>query len=66
MESMKGNKIKVEDVNKNEKAKQIALYLNEIINCPMDKQAYEIAKEHLGSSFCIPRSNGYKTWTTKE
>jgi hypothetical protein len=27
-----------------------------------DKQAYLIAKEHLGTSFNICKSNGYKDW----
>jgi len=29
------------------------------------KKAYLIAKEHLGSSFNIFRSNGYKEWKSK-
>lgn len=30
-----------------------------------EKKAYLIAKEHLGSSFNIFRSNGYKEWKSK-
>lgn len=29
---------------------------------PLQIQAYEIAKSHLGSSFSIVRSNGFKEW----
>jgi hypothetical protein len=30
---------------------------------PIEKKAYKIAKEHLGSSFNIVKSNGYCEWT---
>jgi hypothetical protein len=30
-----------------------------------EKKAYLIAKEHLGSSFNICKSNGYKDWKKK-
>lgn len=29
---------------------------------PLERQAYEIAKSHLGTSFSIVRSNGFKEW----
>ena len=32
----------------------------------VEKIAYEIAKEHLGSSFNIKRSNGFKDWLKKK
>ena len=32
----------------------------------VEKIAYEIAKEHLGSSFNIYRSNGFKEWLKKK
>jgi hypothetical protein len=32
----------------------------------VEKKAYLIAKEHLGSSFNICKSNGYKEWKKKE
>ena len=32
----------------------------------VEKIAYEIAKEHLGSSFNIQRSNGFKEWLKKK
>jgi hypothetical protein len=31
----------------------------------MEKKAYLIAKQHLGSSFNICKSNGYKEWKKK-
>jgi len=38
-------------------------YLNQLNN--IQKQAYKIAKEHLGSSFHIVKSNGYIEWLIK-
>ena len=35
-------------------------YLNQLD--PIEKKAYKIAKEHLGSSFNIVKSNGYSDW----
>ena len=35
-------------------------YLNQLD--PIEKKAYKIAKEHLGSSFNIVKSNGYCDW----
>jgi hypothetical protein len=32
----------------------------------VEKIAFEIAKEHLGSSFNIRRSNGFKEWLKKK
>jgi hypothetical protein len=32
----------------------------------VEKIAYEIAKEHLGTSFNIRRSNGFKEWLKKK
>jgi len=29
---------------------------------PIEKKAYKIAKEHLGSSFNIAKSNGFNDW----
>ena len=31
-----------------------------------EKKAYDIAKEHLGMSFQIEKSNGYLTWKKKQ
>lgn len=65
MEGKKGKKMETENGEKNDKAKQIALYVKKIMNNKMDKQGYEIAKDHLGSSFCLSRSNGYLDWENK-
>lgn len=43
-----------------EKQEEVLVYLNELNEC--DKKAYEIAFNHLGSSFNIYRSNGFKEW----
>jgi len=32
----------------------------------VEKIAYEIAKDHLGTSFNIRRSNGFKEWMKKK
>jgi hypothetical protein len=39
---------------------EIFNYLNELDS--NNKKAYEIAYDHLGSSFNILRSNGFKEW----
>lgn len=31
-----------------------------------EKQAYQIAKEHLGSLFTIEKTNGYLQWIEKQ
>jgi len=33
---------------------------------PIEKKAYKIAKEHLGSSFNIVKSNGYCDWLKEQ
>lgn len=38
----------------------IVQYLSQLDS--IDKKAYKIAKEHLGSSFNIVKSNGYCDW----
>lgn len=43
-----------------EKQKEIFEYLSDLDD--INKQAYNIAYDHLGSSFDILRSNGYKEW----
>jgi hypothetical protein len=44
------------------------LFIEEYISqlTEVEKIAYEIAKEHLGSSFNIKRSNGFKEWLNKK
>jgi hypothetical protein len=43
-----------------DKQKEIFEYLSEMDE--MNKKAYQIAFDHLGSSFDVLRSNGYKEW----
>jgi hypothetical protein len=38
----------------------IVKYISELT--PIEKKAYNIASEHLGSSFHLLRSNGYIEW----
>ncbi len=40
------------------------LYLNQLT--PQEIKAHNIAKSHLGTSFDILRSNGYKAWIKKQ
>ena len=49
-----------------EKQKEIYDYLSQIIKDEQQKKAYIIAFEHLGSSFNIYKSNGFKEWKTKQ
>ena len=42
---------------------QINAYLTQL--SPNEQKAYNIAKEHLGSSFHILRSNGFAEWKKK-
>jgi hypothetical protein len=45
-------------------ASQIALYLHSL--SPNDKKGYQIAKDHLGCSFQIEKSNGFLQWLKKQ
>ena len=47
----------------NEKQKEIYQYLSSLDET--QKKAYLIAKNHLGSSFSIYKSNGFKEWKKK-
>lgn len=40
------------------------LYLEQLT--PQERKAHDIAKSHLGTSFDIVRSNGYKSWIKKQ
>jgi hypothetical protein len=44
------------------KQKEIYEYLTHLMNNEQQKKAYVIAYEHLGSSFNIYKSNGFKDW----
>lgn len=50
----------LEVIKRKEKVDEYVMSLNEL-----EKKAYLIAKEHLGSSFNISRSNGYHEWNKK-
>ena len=49
---------------KEEVQKEIYTYLQQLDE--QDKKAYIIAYNHLGTSFDICRSNGYKEWKNKK
>jgi hypothetical protein len=58
--------MKIPELVKNypiELKREIFNYLSEMDE--HDKKAYEIALDHLGSSFNIYRSNGFKEWKAK-
>jgi hypothetical protein len=44
------------------KQKEIYDYLTDLMKDEQQKKAYVIAFEHLGSSFNIYKSNGFKEW----
>lgn len=65
--NFKSLKIKLPELIKTypiEKQREIFDYLNEMDE--LNKKAYEIAFDHLGSSFNIFRSNGFKEWKHKK
>ena len=45
-------------------ASQIERYLGSL--SPNDKKGYQIAKDHLGCSFQIEKSNGFLQWLKKQ
>jgi hypothetical protein len=48
------------------KQKEIYHYLMDLMNNEQQKKAYVIAFEHLGSSFNIYKSNGFKEWKANQ
>jgi len=48
------------------KQKEIYDYLMDLMNNEQQKKAYAIAFEHLGSSFNIYKSNGFKEWKANQ
>jgi len=50
----------------NEKQKEIYDYLSQLVKDDQQKKAYKIAFDHLGSSFNIYHSNGFKEWKSKQ
>jgi hypothetical protein len=47
-----------------EQQREIFEYLNEMDE--QNRKAYDIAYHHLGTSFNIARSNGFKEWQNKK
>ena len=47
-----------------EEEESIQQYLKSLNN--LERKTLKIAKEHLGSSFNIKKSNGYITWKNKQ
>jgi hypothetical protein len=57
---MNQNKNKNQNLEQYEQLEKYLATLNEL-----EKNAYLIAQQHLGTSFDIERSNGYKEWLKK-
>lgn len=50
--------------NYNQETKELIInYINQLT--PIEKQAYTIGKQHLGSSFNVVKSNGFINWKKK-
>jgi hypothetical protein len=43
----------------------VVAYLEYVASNPLERKAMEIAKDHLGSSFDLTRSNGFRAWIQK-
>lgn len=41
---------------------RVERYLQYLVDNPMEQKAMLIAKDHLGSSFDLIRSNGFQAW----
>jgi hypothetical protein len=50
----------------NEKQTEIYNYLTKLVKDEQQKKAYLIAFDHLGSSFNINKSNGFKQWKSSQ
>ena len=59
MEIKEEKVVQIENPAKEEKD-IVALYISQL--SPMETKAYLIAKNHLGTSFHIQKSNGYIQW----
>ena len=44
----------------------VVAYLEYVASNPLERRAMEIAKDHLGSSFDLLRSNGFRSWSQKQ
>jgi hypothetical protein len=49
-----------------EKQIEICNYLTDLVKDEQQKKAYAIAFNHLGSSFNIYKSNGFKQWKANQ
>ena len=50
--------------NNSEEEENFKSYISQL--CEKEKIAYEIAKNHLGTSFSLKKSIGYKEWLKKQ
>ena len=50
----------------NEKQTETYNYLTKLVKDEQQKKAYLIAFDHLGSSFNINKSNGFKQWKSSQ
>lgn len=50
----------------NEKQTEIYNYLTKLVKDEQQKKAHLIAFDHLGSSFNINKSNGFKQWKSSQ
>jgi hypothetical protein len=49
-----------------ERARVVERYLKYLTDNPMEQKAMLIAKDHLGSSFDLIRSNGFQAWMKRD
>lgn len=45
---------------------RVERYLKYLADNPMEQKAMLIAKDHLGSSFDLMRSNGFQAWMKRD
>ena len=45
---------------------RVERYLQYLVDNPMEQKAMLIAKDHLGSSFDLIRSNGFQAWMKRD
>ena len=50
----------------NQPTQVIDRYLQYLVDNPMEHKAMLIAKDHLGSSFDLIRSNGFQAWMKRD
>jgi hypothetical protein len=52
------------DASKEDSQKQLDAYYQQL--SPFERQTCDIAREHLGSSFDLARSNGFLRWLKRD